>query len=93
MSWLSTSRRTFIEAQITWLESQITATQTTIASLTTQEVDDYSFSTGAGAQRATRKKLEDLYKTLEKLYRTIEWWQSKIDGSGIVDMNLRRRPM
>lgn len=93
MGWLSTTRRTFIEAQVTRLTAQIALQQDLLDTLIAQEVDEYTFSTGAGSQRAKRKSVDDVLNQLEKLHRMLEYWQAKLDGTGIIDLNLRRRPL
>lgn len=91
MLTLASSRRTRIEAQITAINTRITALETAVENAVSKDVESYYFNSGDGAQRAVNRKLEEMETTLDYLYRRREYLYNLLRGRGIVQMVVRRR--
>lgn len=88
---LSSARRARILARITALDAQITALETAIEDAVAKDIEEYSFNSGDGSQRAVNRKLDELNHSLDVLYRRREHWSNLFRGRGIVQMVARRR--
>ena len=95
MSCLSTARKARIQARITRLEALLVLAYASYeAAITDGNISKYRLDTGGGAggeqETALRSpailldQINQLEASLERLYR-------KLEGGGVVNMNLRRR--
>jgi len=91
MLTLSSARKSRILLRITALTAQITALETAITTAVAKDIEEYSFNSGDGSQRAVNRKLEDMQGTLDRLYRIREAQYNLLRGRGIVRMKIRRR--
>jgi len=91
MLTLSSTRRARIQARITALTAQITALETAIETAVAKDIEEYSFNSGDGSQRAVNRKLEDMQKSVDILYRQREYQYNLLRGRGIMQMVARRR--
>jgi len=55
-------------------------------------IEDYKFDSNEGSQRAKRRKLEEIQKSITILEAEIYHLAQKLDGTGLVKHNLRRKP-
>lgn len=91
MLTLSSSRRTRIEAQITAIETRITALETALETAVSKDIEEYSFNSGDGSQRAVNRTIKEMETSLDVLYRRREYLYNLLRGRGIVQMVARRR--
>lgn len=91
MLTLSTARRARINARITALTSQITAAETAMETAVAKDIEEYTFNSGDGSQRAVNRDLDKMQKNIDNLYRTREHLYNKLRGRGIIRMSIRRR--
>ena len=88
MTFIPQDRINRIQARITALETQQTAIDAAIAA--GDEIGEYRFDSGEGSQRVRYKSIDSLMKSSYNLDRLIEHLYRKLQGTGIVNMNLRR---
>jgi coenzyme F420-reducing hydrogenase delta subunit len=88
MTFIPQARIDRIQARITALEAQQTAIDAAIAA--GDEIGEYRFDSGEGSQRVRYKSITSLMKASYNLDRLIEHLYRKIQGTGLVNMNLRR---
>ncbi|MEE9117963.1 MAG: hypothetical protein V3U02_05135 [Calditrichia bacterium] len=88
MTFIPQARIDRITARITALEAQQTALDEMIAGLDKNE--EYRFDSGEGSQRGRDRKIEALRKDSYNLDRLIEYLYRKLQGTGIIYINLRR---
>lgn len=91
MLTLSSARRARILARVTALTAQITALETALETAVAKDVEEYSFNSGDGSQRAVHRDLADMEHRLDILYRRREAAYNLLRGRGIVRMTARRR--
>ena len=91
MLTLSSSTRARLQARITALDAQITALETAIESAMAKDIEEYSFNSGDGSQRAVNRKLEDMQTSVDRLYRMREYLHNRLRGRGIMRMVAYRR--
>lgn len=92
MSYLDPSVQARLRAQITLKEAQLDAANTALSeALANSEIQSYKFSSGEGDQYASRRKPEDIQKSITILENAIERLYNRLGGKGIVNMNCRRR--
>jgi hypothetical protein len=56
-----------------------------------KDIEEYSFNSGDGSQRAINRDLSEMQDTVDRLYRTLEHLYSLLRGRGLVRMAARRR--
>lgn len=92
MSWISSSRRTNLIAQLANIDAALISAWTAYnASLEVNEVEEYRFDSAEAAQRAKMRDPDTLYKQIEKLEKRRENIAGKINGTGVINLNLRRK--
>jgi hypothetical protein len=91
MLTLSSSRRARIQARITALDAQITAMETAMENAVAKDVEEYTFNSGDGSQRAVNRDLDQMQKTLDNLYRIREHQHNILKGRGIMRATINRR--
>lgn len=91
MAYLPPDIRARIEAQITSKTEQLAAVNTAyLNSLTNAEIQTYTLDTGEGKQSTTRRKPEELQRAIRILETDLERLYRRLNGGGLVNMNLRR---
>lgn len=88
MTFIPQARINRIQARITALETQQTALDAAIAA--GNEIGEYRFDSGEGSQRVRYKSIKTLLESSYNLDRRIESLYRKLQGTGLVNMNLRR---
>ena len=90
MSYLNSGERTRILALISTKETQLTAANTMLTEALATDVQSYSFDSGEGKQSTTRRKISEIQQTIRSLEAELDRLYRRINGTGIVTMNLRR---
>jgi coenzyme F420-reducing hydrogenase delta subunit len=88
MTFIPQARIDRITARITALEAQQTALDAAIVA--GNEIGEYRFDSGEGSQRVRYRSIASLTKASYNLDRLIESLYRKLQGTGIVNVNLRR---
>jgi hypothetical protein len=92
MSYLDPTTRASLNAQLTAINGQLTAANAAyLAALENSEISTYRFESGEGTNQVTRRDPASIFNQillLESRKRRIE---SRLSGTGIVNLNLRRR--
>lgn len=91
MTTLISSNITAIKARITRLETLLTSLYEVYESGTT-EIESYEFDNGGeGRQKTKYRNLQQLWSQIQSIETTIESLNRKLNGTGVVNLNLRRR--
>jgi uncharacterized coiled-coil DUF342 family protein len=90
MSCLSSSRRATLIARIEKKEAQLASLETAYDALI-HEIDEYKFNSGEGNQQVKYKSLKQISDEITRLEAEIDSLWRKLNGRGIVNMNLRRK--
>lgn len=61
------------------------------AALENSEVEEYSFNSGEGTQRTKRRSIKELQSVLNDLESREAWLLRKLNGTSLVNLNLRRK--
>jgi hypothetical protein len=92
MANLPSSTRTRIQASITAKESQLALARTAYeTALASGDTESYLFDSREGKQSTTLRSPSVLAKQVSQLEAEIERLYRRIEGGGIVNMNLRRK--
>lgn len=92
MSTLSASDRTRIITKIAQKERQLVAANAAYESaLGNAEAQSYKFDSGEGQQSVTRRRPSEIRKEIDALESQIGRLYRQLNGTGLVNMNLRRR--
>lgn len=91
MTCLSLSKRAEIEARITKLESQLVIANETLDSAVGNEILEYRFDSGEGSQRTEYKSFSEMTKIVDWLESRISYLQRRLNGTGLMNLNLRRK--
>ena len=91
MLTLSAARRTHIQTRITAITAQLTALDAAMLLASAKDIEEYSFNSGDGMQRAINRDLLDMQKSSDVLFRTLEYLHNLLRGRGIVRGVIRRR--
>jgi uncharacterized small protein (DUF1192 family) len=92
MAYLHPTIRARIEAQINTKTAQLAAANASYtAALTNSEIQTYTFDSGEGKQSTTRRKPAEIAAAIRILESEIDRLQRRLDGTSIVNLNLRRR--
>lgn len=83
--------RAELETRLAAKRAQLTLTQTALAELIPQNIEEYRLNTDVLAQWARRRKVSDLQKLQESLESEIDSIYRRLNGGGITTMNLRRK--
>lgn len=90
MSCLTSERRTWYEARLVKLQAQLDALDIAIDN-GTLHVEMASLDTGEGKQVMKYKKFDDMFDAQKRLESRISRIWHILNGSGTVNMNLRRK--
>lgn len=88
MTFIPQTRIDRIQARITALEAQQTAIDAAIVA--GDEIGEYRFDSGEGSQRVRYRSLDSLMTISDNLDRKIEHLYGKLQGTGVINLNLRR---
>lgn len=91
MSYLPVSTRSRITAQITTKEAQLAAANDAyLAALGSGDIESYQFDSKEGKQATTLRSPTVLLKAIRELESQLERLYRRLDGTGVVNLNLRR---
>lgn len=90
MAYLVTSLITQINERITKKQTQLAAADLALDAAIT-EIESYKFDSGEGNQTTKYRKIEELQNLINSLEKQIESLQRRLSGTGIVNINLRRK--
>lgn len=91
MSYLSSYEIARIEALIATKQAQLALANTTYSSLLEQDIEEYSFNSNEGSQRARRVKLSMIKDQIDSLEAEIERLSRRLKQGGLVNITLRRQ--
>ena len=92
MSCITVQQKIEIQRRIAVLDSQLAAANDAYTDcLTNMAIKDYQFSGGEGSQSVSRRKPAELSQVIDRLQAQRDRLQRKLDGTGIVNMNMRRK--
>ncbi len=80
-----------LEARLLAKRAQLTATQAAILELIPQNIEEYKLDSSEMEQRVRRRKVSELQKLQESLESEIDSIYRRLNGGGLVTMNLRRK--
>lgn len=89
MACISTTLATFYKSQLDIKIAQLTAANTALEEAF-GEPESFGLDTGEERQTIKNHKIKELEKTIANLEARILWLNGKLNGGGIVNMNLRR---
>ena len=89
MVYIPSARRTRIQNRITAKEAALAAAEDALTAAMV-EVESYTLNTGEGSQTTKHRKIEDLEKTIRVLESQIDRLYRQLNGTGLINMNLRR---
>lgn len=84
--------RQYLIAQITLKQTQLTEANAVLSAALELggETQSYTFNSGEGQQSATKRPLNEIYDIIERLEAEIARIYRKLNGTGLVNLNLRR---
>lgn len=88
MTFIPQARQTRIIARIAALEGHRDAIDA--AMLAGNEIGEYRFDSGEGSQRVRYRTLKQMLSAIDNIDRMIEHLYRKLQGTGILNINLRR---
>jgi hypothetical protein len=91
MTCISQSRRAEIIAAIEKKQAQLAIVQATYERALAQENESYTFDSGEGRQQAKFRGLDKIADQIDRLESQIAALQRKLSGTGVVNVNLRRK--
>lgn len=90
MTCISNTQRAEIIAAINKKGAQLAIAEAAYERLLARDTESYRFDSGEGSQQAKSRKISDLADQIDRLESQIAALYRKLNGSGIVNMNLRR---
>jgi len=91
MSCINSTTRTRLLARLTKREASLVLAEASYDELLANNVESYRFDSTEGEQQTKRRKLQDIKDQVDSLQAEIDNIRRRLDGKGIVNMNLRRR--
>lgn len=91
MTCLSSSRRTRLTARLAKREASLAIVEATYDELLANGIELYRFDSTEGEQQAKRRKLPEVKGQIDSLTAEIDSIRRTLNGTGVVNMNLRRR--
>lgn len=91
MPCLNTSKRAAILARITKLKTQLVIANDTLDSGLSTDIREYRFDSGEGSQRVEYKTFKEMTAIVDWLESRIDYLTRKLNGTGLLNMNLRRK--
>lgn len=89
MAFLSTEIKTKLEARKARIEAQLDVAYDAL--LQNGDTKEYRIDTGGGSQRVEYTDAKGMLKIIDILERTLSSVCNRLDGTGVVNINLRRR--
>jgi phage shock protein A len=88
---LTPSRKQELIDQYNKMVAQLEVLESTLLTAYSGDTKSYEIDTAAGRQKATKRSLSEMEKSRDKLEASIARLRNKINGTGIVNLNLRRQ--
>jgi hypothetical protein len=89
MGCLSSSQKTYILNKIEVLDEQLLAANAAYLECLSS-IKNYQFSSGEGSMTVTRQDAKKMLEVISMLQSQRDRLQNRLDGTGIVNLNLRR---
>lgn len=90
MPCLPNVKKQFWLKRLTYWEAELAKLDEAMMNATL-EVEEYRLNTGEGMQQTKYRDLEKLQKQITKAEYMIDWIINKLNGWGLMNMNLRRK--
>lgn len=91
MSYLRPAEITRINGWIDLKTAQLVIANATYTRLLSNDIEEYNFNSGEGAQRARRVKINDLKTQIDSLEAEIERLTRRLRAGGLTNIVLRRQ--
>lgn len=91
MSNISVSLRAHYEERLERAMTQQALLDTAYDALLANEIESYTLDTGETRQTVKQKDASKLLELIQNLETYIIWLNQKINGNGLINVNLRRR--
>ncbi len=92
MACLTSAQRARLQARLAIIQDHIAKAEESFGkALESMDVEEYRFNSGEGSQMARQADIKKLNDVLESLYAQEDSVIRKLEGRGIVNMNLRRK--
>jgi uncharacterized protein YceH (UPF0502 family) len=91
MTCINSSTRTRLLARLAKREASLIIAEAAYDELLANNVEMYRLDTTEGEQTTKRRKVADLKSQIDALESEIDNIRRRLSGTGIVNMNLRRR--
>jgi hypothetical protein len=91
MAQLFTNRQRRLQARIAAKETLLGEMETALSAGLAEGVKEYSFSSGPGDEKIVNFSPTSLRKQISILEKEIEHLYAKIEGTGVVNVRLRRK--
>ena len=91
MTCTSSSRRTLLTARLAKREASLAIVEATYDELLANGIELYRFDSTEGEQQTKRRKLQEVKDQIDSLTAEIDSIRRTLNGTGVVNMNLRRR--
>ena len=86
-----TDRKARLQTQLTNVQIQITNLTSVLTEMSATGALSYSFDSGEGSQRTTRRSLKEIQDSLDRLLATEAHLINELHRMGIVSVKLRRK--
>ena len=90
MSYIS-NRRARLQAQLARIQAALANLYDTLAELSASGVESYTFDSGEGSQKTTRRKLASIQDQIDRLEAAEDHIVSELYNVGVVNIRLRRK--
>ena len=84
-------RKARIQRELTAVQAQLSAMETALTKMAATGNLSYSFDSGEGSQRTTRRSLKEIEETIERLNAREAHLINSLYNMGIVSVKLRRK--
>jgi len=91
MSCLSSYRQAVLLDRLAKKDAQLTKAYSTLDALLDESIEEYRFDSSEASQRAKRRKLSELEKSIYILERQIDSIVRKLNCQDLINLTLRRK--
>jgi len=90
MGYVST-RKARLQSQLVKIQAALTSLYDTLGDSSTQNVKSYTFDSGEGLQKTTRRSLSEIQTEIDILEAKERWLINELSNMGLVSIRLRRK--